>query len=67
MSELLKSHKLDDIMIMLKDFSKKVKIKDEEAEADISSIIKEISFLITFYNKFDKTIQKLELKERVRE
>lgn len=49
-------------MIMLKDFSKKVQIEDSEVENDLSSVIKEISFLITFYNKFDKTLQKLELK-----
>lgn len=54
-------------MIMLKDFSKKVTIADEEISNDIASIIKEISFLITFYNKFDKTLQKLDLKERVNE
>lgn len=36
----MKNHKLDDIMIMLKDFSKKVKITDEEAENDINTLMK---------------------------
>ena len=59
LNKLLKDHKLDDTMMMLKDFSKKVTMKDEDAYADLSNIIKEISFLITFYTKFDKTLQKL--------
>ena len=30
----------------------------------MNRLIKEISFLNTFYKKFEKTIEKLELKER---
>lgn len=39
-------------MMLLKDFSKKVMITDQEAASDLSNIIKEISFLFTFYSKF---------------
>ena len=51
-------------MITLKDFSKHVKITDKEAAADMVNLIREISFLITFHKKFDKSIERLELKER---
>lgn len=39
-------------MMLLKDFSKKVTINDQEAASDLFNLIKEISFLITFYSKF---------------
>jgi cephalosporin-C deacetylase-like acetyl esterase len=39
-------------------------ITDQEAASDLSNIIKEISFLFTFYSKFEKTIQKLDFKEK---
>ncbi len=64
LGQLLKSHKPDDIMIMLKDFSKKVQINDKEASNDLNNIVKEISFLITFHKKFEKIIEKLEFKEK---
>jgi|688.fasta_scaffold1514283_1 hypothetical protein len=46
-------------MITLKDFSKHVKITDKEAASDILNLIREISFLITFHKKFDKSVEKL--------
>ena len=64
LGQLLKQHKLDDVMITLKDLLKVVKISDREAEQDLSHIIKELSFLITFHKKFEKSIDKLELRER---
>lgn len=46
-------------MITLKDFSKNVKVTDKEASVDLANLIKEISFLITFHKKFEKSIEKL--------
>jgi hypothetical protein len=51
-------------MITLKDLSKNVKINDKEAALELNNLIKEISFLITFHKKFEKSIEKLDLKER---
>jgi hypothetical protein len=44
-----------------------VKITDAETDSDLNQVFKRISFLITFHLKFEKTIQKLELKERISE
>jgi hypothetical protein len=54
LNQLLKTHKLDDIMITLKDFTKRVDITDRDASNDLANLIKEISFLITFHKKFEK-------------
>lgn len=67
MNQFLKNNQLDDFIIILKEFLKKIKITDPEAEADLNQVFKRISFLITFHLKFEKTIQKLELKERISE
>lgn len=66
LGDMLKSHKLDDIMITLKDFTKKVTVAvlGQEASHDLNAIIKEISFLITFHKKFGKICDSLEFKER---
>lgn len=40
LNKLLKNYKLDDTMMLLKDFSKKVTINDQEAAADLFSLIK---------------------------
>jgi hypothetical protein len=61
---MLKTHPLDEVMITLKDFTKHVNIVDKEAFAEMNNLIKEISFLITFHKKFEKSIEKFELKER---
>lgn len=52
-------------MITLKEYSKKVTINDKEAANDLHNIIKEMSFLFTFHKKFEKSIEKMELKERL--
>ena len=64
LGQLLRMHQPEEVMITLKDFSKKVNIEDEKAYTHLNRLIKEISFLNTFYKKFEKTIEKLELKER---
>lgn len=64
LGQLLRAHQLDEVMITLKEFSRHVKINDKEASANLNNLIKEISFLITFHKKFEKSIEKLELRER---
>jgi hypothetical protein len=49
-------------MITLKDFTKNVTIVDKEAAFELNNLIKEISFLITFHKKFEKSVEKFELK-----
>lgn len=39
-------------------------MSDKEAAVELSNLIKEISFLITFHKKFEKSVEKFELKER---
>ena len=51
-------------MITLIDFSKKVEVEDKVASTELSNLIKEISFLITFHKKFKKIVDNLELQER---
>jgi len=51
-------------MITLKELTKNVTITDKEASMEIKNLIKEISFLNTYHKKFEKTIEKIELKER---
>lgn len=53
-------------MLMLKEMSKKVQM-DDDTRTYLGNIVKEISFLITFHTKLEKTLQKLEIKERVSE
>jgi hypothetical protein len=67
LNQLLRNSQLDDFIILLKDFLKRVRITDPEAENDLNVAFRRISFLITFHLKFEKTLQKLELKERVSE
>ena len=56
----LKNNQMDMFLIVLKDFLKKVPLEDQELSNDLSNIFKKISFLISFYDKLEKTIQKLE-------
>ena len=56
----LKNNLMDMFLIVLKDFLKKVPLEDQELSNDLSNIFKKISFLISFYDKLEKTIQKLE-------
>lgn len=58
LGHLLKSHPLDEVMITLKDLTKNVNIVDKDAAAELSNLIKEISFLITFHKKFEKSMEK---------
>ena len=56
----LKNNQMDMFLIVLKDFLKKVPLEDQELSNDLSNIFKKISFLISFYDKLEKTILKLE-------
>ena len=56
LSQLLKHHQLEDVMITLKRFEKQVQIADKEVAEDLHSLIGEISFLITFHKKLERTI-----------
>lgn len=67
LNQFLKNNQLDDFIIILKEILKKIKITDADAEADLNHVIKRISFLITFHTKFEKVIQKLNLKEFIGE
>ncbi len=51
-------------MITLKEYSKRITMEDPETLDDLQKLIKEISFLITFYSKFEKVLSKLEMKEK---
>ena len=51
---------MDLFIIVLKDFLKKVALNDQELSNELNNIFKKISFLISFHDKFEKTIQKLE-------
>jgi hypothetical protein len=59
LNELVKKHSLEDVMITLKEYSKRITIEDPETLGSLLELIKEISFLITFYSKFDKVLVKL--------
>ena len=63
LNKLLKEHMLDDTMLMLKEINKRVAM-DDETKNYLSNVVKDISFLITFHTKLEKTLSKLELKER---
>jgi len=63
LNDMLKKHSLEDIMITLKDYSRRIVIEDPETLDDLQKLIKEISFLITFYSKFEKVLVKLEMKD----
>lgn len=56
----LKNNQMDMFLIVLKDFLKKVPLEDQELSNDLSNIFKKISFLISFHDKLEKTIQKLD-------
>lgn len=62
LGNLLKSHQPDEVMITLKHFHKDIKIEDKVAAKEVSNLVKEISFFITFYKKFDKVLRTLEMK-----
>lgn len=67
LQDMLKNNKLDEIVVCMKDFYKKITINSIEKEfimGDVNYIIKEISFLSTIYSKFQQIIERLELKER---
>ena len=51
-------------MITLKHFYRDINIEDKEANKEVGNVIKDISFFITFYKKFEKVLRTLELKER---
>lgn len=64
LNQLLKSHQLEEVMMTLKEMSRSIKVTDKEALAELTNLIKEISFLITIHKKFEKIAERLELKER---
>lgn len=67
LNQFLKNSQLDDFIIILKEILKKIKITDPDAEADLTKAFKRISFLVNCHAKFDKIVQKLDLKERISE
>lgn len=64
LGHLLKTHQADEVMITLKHFTKDITIEDKEANREVANIIKDISFFINFYKKFEKVLRTLDLKER---
>jgi hypothetical protein len=64
LGHLMKVNQPDEVMLFLKEFSNEVDIKDKVAKSELSNLISKISSLIVFHNKFEKTIDKMGLKER---
>jgi hypothetical protein len=63
-SILRNSGSFDEFIFVLKDFIKRVRLGDAEVEKDINTFIRKFCFILSFHNKFEQTIRKLELKER---
>ena len=64
LSNLLKNHQPDEVMITLKHFHRDINIEDKVADREVGNLVKDISFFLTFYKKFEKVLRTLELKER---
>ena len=56
----MKNNQQFDVFAVLKDFLKKVVLEDQEAATELNHMMKTINFLISFHDKFDKTIQKMD-------
>ena len=63
LNKLLKEHKLDDTMLMIKEINRRV-ATDGETSHYLGNVVKEMAFLITIHSKLEKTLAKLDLKER---
>lgn len=60
LNQFLKNNQMDMFIIVLKDFLKKVIVDDQELSEELNNIFKKINFMISFHDKFEKTIQKLD-------
>lgn len=68
LNQIIKTYpNIDEFVLILKDFIRKVRLPDLQVESNLHNIIEKISFNMTLYNKFEKTLKDLNFNSKISE